>query len=58
MTSTTARMARYLVTASDDKSAKVWDAQTGKELLSYSLPSSVYRAFFAPNGLGVVVAAG
>jgi hypothetical protein len=45
---------KYLVTASYDKTAKVWDAQTGKELLSYPSPTYAYKAFFAPNGRGIV----
>jgi len=47
---------RYLVTGASDSTAKVWDAQTGEELLSYSLalPGSFSMAFFTPDGRNVV----
>lgn len=48
---------RHLVTASFDQTAKVWDAQTGLELLSYALPGDVTKAFFASEGQKVVLAA-
>ncbi len=47
---------RYLVTGAGDSTAKVWDAQSGEELLSYSLalPGSFTMAFFTPDGRNVV----
>ena len=46
----------YLVTGSEDGTAKVWDSQTGEELLSYSLavPGSFSMVFFTPDDQNVV----
>ncbi|MDO8310936.1 MAG: TIR domain-containing protein [Sideroxyarcus sp.] len=39
-----------LATASDDGSARLWDANTGKERLRVTHSKSVRRALFAPDG--------
>jgi WD40 repeat protein/ABC-type transport system substrate-binding protein len=42
---------RYIVTAHNDGSARVWDAATGKALFSLKAPTgSLRRAFFSPDG--------
>ncbi|MBL8055188.1 MAG: PD40 domain-containing protein, partial [Anaerolineales bacterium] len=46
---------KYLVTTSNDQTAKIWDAQTGTELLSYPLSSRSVWAFFTPQARGVVI---
>ena len=50
----------YLVTGSGDGTAKVWDAQTGEELLSYSLamPGSFSMVFFTPDNRRVLAFGG
>jgi WD40 repeat protein len=51
------RDGRYLVTASWDNTVKVWDAQTGAELVSYSQPNpnSFFYPYFTPDSQRVVV---
>ncbi len=39
-----------VLTASADKSAKLWDAATGKELAAFHHDSGVYSAVFSPDG--------
>jgi len=46
-----------IVTASDDKTAKVWDATTGKEITSLDGHTDlVYTANFSPDGSRIVTA--
>jgi len=47
---------RRVVTASDDETARVWDAETGKELLTLikGHRGSVWSAAFSPDGRRVV----
>jgi WD40 repeat protein len=48
-----------IVTASEDKTARIWDAVTGKELaILRGHDGSVSSAAFSPNGLRVVTASG
>ena len=45
-----------LVTASDDKSARIWDVNTGKETLVLPHPSAVLTAALSPDGKEVLTA--
>ncbi len=48
---------KYIVTASDDQTAKVWDAETGGELLTFEEHNdSVWSAAFSPDGRYIVTA--
>ncbi len=48
---------RYVVTASDDKTARIWDAETGRQLtLLAGHNDKVVRAAFASDGTRVVTA--
>jgi len=47
-----------IVTASDDNTARIWDAATGKEIASLAgHEDTVYSAAFSPDGTRVVTAA-
>jgi WD40 repeat protein len=46
---------RYLATVSVDKTAKVWDALTGKELLTLYTPASLTGVAFSPDGSQLAV---
>jgi WD40 repeat protein len=46
---------KFLATSSLDRTARVWDAADGKELLRYQLPDNVLGAYFTPDGQRVVV---
>jgi WD40 repeat protein len=41
---------KYLATASGDKTAKLWDALTGKELLTLHAPDGLTSVAFSPDG--------
>src|SRR5204862_816281 len=43
-----------VLTASDDHTARVWDATTGQELLVLHHDGEVYDAMFSPDGLRIV----
>jgi WD40 repeat protein len=47
-----------VVTASGDKTAQIWDAETGREIVSLKKghESGVYHAAFSPDGKRVVTA--
>ena len=47
---------KYLATASTDKTAKIWDAQTGKELLTLNAPSGFTGVAFDPDVTKLAVA--
>ena len=47
---------RTIVTASDDKTARLWDAAAGRELQRLKHDSSVRAASFSPDGRTVVTA--
>lgn len=51
------RTGKYIVTASDDFTAKVWDAASGKMLRSLNTGSEVREAVFSPDGKMVATAA-
>jgi WD40 repeat protein len=48
-----------LISASEDNTVKVWDPNTGKERMSFSVPEdesySLYRAAFSPDGKSVAI---
>jgi WD40 repeat protein len=46
------------VTASDDKTARIWEARSGRELFALSHAERVATARFSPDGHGVITAAG
>jgi WD40 repeat protein len=41
---------RLLATASDDKTARIWDASTGTQLLQVTHTGKVYGVAFSPDG--------
>ena len=41
---------RYILTASDDKTARLWDVRSGKQLLTLQHPQSVTRVAFSKAG--------
>ena len=45
-----------VVTASGDKTARLWDAQSGKELQRLTHEGGVHEASFSPDGRTVVTA--
>jgi WD40 repeat protein len=47
---------KHLVSASDDKTAKLWDVLTGKELLTIHAPDALTGVAFSPNGSQIAVA--
>jgi WD40 repeat protein len=60
----TVRAARFspdgtrIVTASFDKTARIWDAGSGKELARLAHEEKVYAAAFSPDGTKIVTASG
>ena len=44
----------YIVTASNDTSAKVWEVRTGKEILTLLCGYEVYSAQYSPDGSYIV----
>ena len=49
---------RRLATASDDKSARVWDATNGQELLTVTHDYTVHAVAFSPDGRWLATASG
>jgi WD40 repeat protein len=50
---------KKIITASWDKTARIWDATTGKELQALEgHTSSVFSAAFSPDGKKIVTASG
>ena len=49
---------RWVVTASLDRTARVWDAQTGQEIERFRHPGEVIAAAFDRDGRHVVTRAG
>ena len=48
---------RYVLTGSEDKTARLWDAQTGQELRRFAgHTDAVYGVAFAPNGRQIATA--
>ena len=47
---------KRVVTASDDGTARIWDAASGRSLLTISRPHAVSSAAFSPDGKLVVTA--
>ncbi|NEO52334.1 MAG: hypothetical protein F6K54_04120 [Okeania sp. SIO3B5] len=47
---------KYVATASDDKTARVWDAATGKEIAKLQHDNDVWDVTFSPNGKYVATA--
>ena len=47
-----------ILTASADKTAKLWDAASGKLIASFEHPDGLYHAAFSPDGARIVTASG
>ena len=48
---------RYVLTGSEDNTARLWDAQTGQELRRFAgHTEAVYGVAFAPNGRQIATA--
>src|SRR5262249_19416299 len=47
-----------IVTASRDKSARLWDTASGKLIASFDHPNGVYHAAFSPDGARILTASG
>ena len=47
---------KTIATASEDKTAKLWDALTGKELLTLHAPDGLTSVAFSPDGSQLAVA--
>jgi len=45
-----------IVTASRDRTARIWDAHSGRELARYEHDAAVAQAAFSPDGREVVTA--
>lgn len=47
---------KYLITAADDGKVKIWDPQTGAELLNYPMltPGAFFMAYFTPDGKNIL----
>ena len=48
-------MAPSFFLQADDSTARIWDANTGEELLRYEGPDAVYPAFWSPDGNQVLL---
>jgi WD40 repeat protein len=49
---------KRLATASGDKTAKVWDAASGRELLTLRDSDDVFGVAFSPDGMRLPTASG
>ena len=49
---------KRIITASRDRTAKVWDAETGAELITLQTDDTVESASFSPDGTKVITASG
>jgi WD40 repeat protein len=49
---------RLVLSGSIDKTMRLWDAQTGQQLRSFSHPSGVNRVAFSPDGRRVLSGSG
>jgi WD40 repeat protein len=47
---------KFIATASADKTAKIWDGQTGQELLTLNAPGPLSGVAFSPDGTQVALA--
>ena len=47
-----------ILTASRDKTAKLWDAASGKLIASFDHPNGLYHAAFSPDGTRILTASG
>ncbi len=47
-----------ILTASRDKTAKLWDAASGKLIASFEHPDGLYHAAFSPDGARILTASG
>src|SRR5262249_55498217 len=47
-----------ILTASQDKTAKLWDAVSGKLVASFDHPNGLHRAAFSPDGARILTASG
>jgi WD40 repeat protein len=45
---------RRIVTASDDKTARLWDAENGRLLKSFNHPTAVMSASFSGDGARII----
>ena len=45
---------RRVLTASGDRTAKIWDAETGQELLTLKSQSAIRSVAFSPDGKRIV----
>lgn len=49
---------RRLVTASEDHTARIWDAMTGRELMQLKHDNKVWQAMFSRDGTRIITASG
>jgi WD40 repeat protein/transcriptional regulator with XRE-family HTH domain len=49
---------KYVLTGSEDGTARLWDRQTGQEIRQFNCPDLVYQAAFSPDGQTILTNCG